>query len=176
MDLEHLQPRDLFTLFSRILVEMRRRGILRSTNNPVADYAEWLVCSALSLELAQKSSRYDAKDSQGRRYEIKGRRLTRQNPSRQLSAIRDLDAKHFDFLAGVLFAEDFTVQKACLIPHEVVARFAIFQEHVRASRLLLRDSLWSEAGVLDITGKVSEIQRASTTLVTAPAVTGRRDL
>ncbi len=54
------------------------------------------------------------------RYQIKGRRITRDNPSRQLSALRDLAKDNFDFLAGVLFAEDFGVIRAAIIPRAII--------------------------------------------------------
>jgi hypothetical protein len=46
-------------------------------------------------------------DPHGQKIEVKCRRLTRHNQSWQLSAIRNLESAHFDFLAGVLFNEDF---------------------------------------------------------------------
>ena len=48
----------------------------------------------------------------GRKFEIKGRRPTPENSSRQLSALRDLDEKPFNFLVGILFDEDFSVRRA----------------------------------------------------------------
>lgn len=158
-NLEPLPTHELLALFSGVLDELRRRGTIRSTNNPVADYAESLVSRALSLTLAPKSSTgYDALDTLGRRYEIKGRRPTRQNTSRQLSALRGLEAKHFSFLAGVLFDEDFTVRRACLIPYETVVQLAVYRKHVNAWVLHLRDSVWSADGVQDITLSVSKAQ------------------
>jgi hypothetical protein len=159
MELEFLRTHELLALFSEVLDELRRRETIRSTNNPVADYAESLVSRALSLALAPKSSTgYDAVDALGRRYEIKGRRPTKQNPSRQLSAIRGLKAKHFSFLAGVLFAEDFSVHRACLIPYETVKQLAVYREHVNAWILHLRDSVWSAPGVQDITEPILKVQ------------------
>jgi len=37
-----------------------------------------------------------------------------------MSVIRQLDARRFDFLVGVLFEEDFSVRRACVVPHNVV--------------------------------------------------------
>jgi hypothetical protein len=45
---------------------------------------------------------HDATDGADTRYQVKGRRLTRHNASRQMSAIRNLDQTPFDQLAGVL--------------------------------------------------------------------------
>jgi hypothetical protein len=100
-------------------------------NNPVGDYAEYLCASALSLTLAGNSAKgYDAVDADGQRHQIKGRRPTPANPSRQLSVIRNLDSKPFEFLAGVVFAPDFAVLRAALIPHDVVVIRAKYRKHV----------------------------------------------
>lgn len=150
--LDHKSTKELLALFSDVLSELRTRKVVRSTNNPVADYAEGLVATALSLQLLPGSTTgCDAKDDAGRRYEIKGRRLTAHNPSTQLSVLRALDKCHFDFLAGVLFNQDFSVQRACLIPRDVVARTAKFRQHVNGWILFLRPALWEEPGVTDIT-------------------------
>ena len=152
--------RELVRLFSGVLTELRRREVIRSSNNPVADYSERLVASALSLKLETKSTTgFDGVDSRGRKYEIKGRRLTSHNPSTQLSAIRGLDQAHFDFLAGVLFAEDFSVKRACLIPRAVVQRVAKYRRHVNAWILLLQPGLWKERGVRDISDDVRAAEK-----------------
>jgi hypothetical protein len=52
MEFELLKTHELFALFSGGPDELRRRDVIRSTNNPVADYAESLVARALSLKLA----------------------------------------------------------------------------------------------------------------------------
>lgn len=112
-DLESLSSVELLRLFARVMTELRSRGVVRGANNPVADYAEGLVAAALGLSLVAKSSTgHDAVDADGRRYEIKGRRPTKENPSAQSRVVRGLDAKHFDFLVGVVFNEDFSVSRA----------------------------------------------------------------
>jgi hypothetical protein len=78
-------------------------------------------CKAFGWKQADNASAYlDAISPDGIRYQIKACRLTQQNGSRELSAIRDLDGQHFDFLAGVLFSKDYSVLRAALIPHAVV--------------------------------------------------------
>src|SRR6266852_4642241 len=67
----------LLMAYSEILRELRRRNLIRSANNPIADIAETLVAVALKLELTSGSTTgHDAKDINGVRYEIKGRRIT----------------------------------------------------------------------------------------------------
>jgi hypothetical protein len=158
MNLKTYSTQELLALFSRVLAELRQRGTIRSTNNPVADYAEYLVAQAFSLTLAQKSTTgYDAVDAFGHRYEIKGRRLTKDNRSRQLSAIRMLDRQHFSYLAGVLFHEDFSVHRACLIPYETVKQIAVYRSHVNGWILHLRDNVWEIHDVKDITEPILKV-------------------
>lgn len=67
---------DLLSLYSRVMRELEVRKVARTANNPAGNYAEWLAAKALRLDLATNSTRYDAEDAAGRRYEIKGVRRT----------------------------------------------------------------------------------------------------
>ena len=147
--------RELLKLYTELLTELRSRGIVRTSNGPGADVAEGLVAKALSLTLnAASTAGYDGIDPNGRKIEVKCRRLTRHNDSRQLSAIRNLESAHFDFLAGVLFNEDFSVMKAALIPFQVVKDQAVFVKHTNGWKFVLRDSIWTLPGVEDITSRL----------------------
>jgi hypothetical protein len=150
---------EILSLFADIIEELGRRGLTRSKNNPVADYAEHLVCKAFSLTSAEKSTKgYDATDSTGKKYEIKSRRKSpRSNPTR-FSAIRDLQHRHFDFLVAVLFSQDFTVMRAALITYDRVLGLTFRQEHVNGWILPIRDSVWSADGVVDVTARLRRIQ------------------
>lgn len=103
------------------------------------------------------SKHTDAIASDGIRYQIKGRRLTRHNKSRQLGAIRDLGGAHFDFLAGVLFAEDYGVKRAAIIPYSVAVQRATFVEHTNSHKFMLRDDVWSAHGVRDVTSELQAV-------------------
>jgi hypothetical protein len=160
--LESLDDRQLLVLYGDVLDTLRARGAIRSTNNPVADYAEGLCKQALNLTLAKKSTAgYDGTDPTGRKIEIKARRLTKHNSSRQLSAIRGIEHGHFDYLAGVLFNADFTVLKGCLIPHDLVRLHGVANKHTNSHKLLLRDFVWSLPGVRDITSALHAAEQAS---------------
>jgi hypothetical protein len=112
---------ELLAAYGAVMDELRRRDIVRSSNSPVSDYAELLFCKALGWRRENNSAAgHDATDQTRQRYQIKGRRLTRHNRSRQLSAIRRLEDNPFDVLAGVLFDETFQVVRAALIPVELV--------------------------------------------------------
>ena len=157
-NLAALHSHELLRLYGDLLKELTRRGIVRSTNNPVAGVAEYLVVNALNLKRVPQSTKgYNATDHKNQKYEIKSRRLTQNNPSRMLGAMRECELGHFDFLAGVLFNEDFSLYKACLIPHKVVLAESRFREHVNAHILELDDELWHRPGVTDITADLRGI-------------------
>ena len=158
-NLYRLGNHQILSLFADIMEELSKRGIIRSKNNPVADYAEHLVCKAFSLTAAAKSTKgYDATDVQGKRYEIKSRRQSARSKPTRFSAIRDFEAQHFDILVAVLFFQDFTVKRAALIPYSVVRKLAFRQEHVNGWILPIRDSVWSADGVVDVSATLRKIQ------------------
>lgn len=155
-NLSQLTVTQLLTLHSEIGEELRTRGIVRSANNPTGDLAEYLFCTAFGWQQAPNSERgFDATGADGTRFQIKGRRIHRRNPSRQLSAIRDLDGGHFDVLAGVLFDDDFKVTRAVLIPRVVVAERSTYISHTNSNRFMLRDDVWLAPGVIDVTAEVA---------------------
>jgi len=157
-DLPNLKTSELLRLYTDLLDELLKRKIVRSYNNPVAGVGEYLVVNALGLKRVPQSTKgYNAVDKESRKYEIKSRRLTQDNPSRMLGAIRECEAGHFDFLAGVLFNEDFSLHKACLIPHRVVLSKAKFRKHDNAHVLELDDLLWRYEGVVDLTKMLRKV-------------------
>jgi hypothetical protein len=134
---------------------LRKLGVTRS-ENMLGDLAEFWAAGALSLALAQGSNKgFDATDGNGVRYQIKARRPTAANPSRQLGALRNLDKDDpFEFLIGVLFTPDFAVLRAASIPLDVVRKLATYVPHNNSWRLMLRDHVWAIAGVKDITAEL----------------------
>lgn len=158
-DLKGLSAADLLVLHARIGDELRVRGVVRTGNNPVGDLAEVLFCRAFGWQQAGNSNRnVDAIGQDGSRIQIKGRRLTSHNASRQLSAIRDFDGAHFDVLAAVLFAEDYVVRRAALIPRAAVAQRAKFITRTNSHKFLLHDDVWNLAGVQDVTDALRNVQ------------------
>lgn len=146
----------LLALYGEILDELRDRGIVRTGNSPVGDYAELLFSRAFNWTLEPNSSSgHDASDAQGLRYQIKGRRLGTSTASRQLSAIRRLNDQTFDYLAAVLFDPSFKVTRAILIPHDLVVRRARRVEHTNSWTFILDDKVWRESGVRDVTAEIA---------------------
>lgn len=158
IDLFDLAPKELLSLHTRVADELRNRGIVRSSNNPTGDLAEYLFCKAFHWKQDSNSNaNVDAKGTDGTRYQIKGRRITRNNKSRELSAIRDFDGEHFDFLAGVIFSEDYTIIRAAIIPHLVVLKRATFMQRTNSHKFHLRDEVWDASGVLDVTAELRAV-------------------
>lgn len=107
-----LTPTELLAMHADITEELRKRGIVRSSNNPTADVAELLFCRAFRWQQAGNSNRAaDATCAEGKLYQIKARRLTAPKTSRELGALRNLPAGGFHFLAAVLFESNYTVDE-----------------------------------------------------------------
>lgn len=158
-DLTSLTAWELLALHAQIGEELRARGITRSANNPTGDLAEYLFCKAFDWAQAPNSkANLDAVASDGVRYQIKGRRLTQHNGSRQLSAIRNLDGDNFDVLAGVLFGEDYRILRAALIPRSFVVDRATFVEYTNSHIFHLRDDVWDASGVRDVTDALKAVE------------------
>lgn len=155
MSMEDLTDRQLLELHCKVMETLRERGVVRSSNNPVADYTETLVARALDATLAVSSQAgFDAIGQDGTRYQIKGRRRTAANRSTQLSALRNLSSNPFDQLAAVMYNSTLNVEYAALIPLEVVKELGRFRSHTNAHTLHFRRSILNEPGVVDITSQI----------------------
>lgn len=153
-ELESLSTRELLQQYSRILDELRARKVVRTSNGPIGDYAEWLVANQLGLTLVTNStSGFDAIDENRMKFQIKGRRLTSRNQSRQLSAIRNLESREFDYLIAVFFNEKVEIQQVVKIPHEIIGKYARYREHVHAYVLVLQQNILNDPMTQDITAE-----------------------
>ena len=152
IDLAKLSNRQLLSTYCALMAAMKDRGVIRSSNNPVADYTESLVSRALGLTLeGQSQAGHDALDRNGKRYQIKGRRLTANNTSPQLGAIRNLGQNPFDFLAAVAYDANLAILYAALIPIEVVTESSRYSSHSNSHVLIFKRSLLDDVRVTDIT-------------------------
>lgn len=150
-DLEKLSTQELLISFSNILDELKSRDVLRTRNNPVGDYGEWIVSKKLNLLLACNSTEgYDAIDVNGLKFQIKCRRQDKPNKSKQLGTIRDLENKKFDFLIGLIFTKDFQVVEAYKIPHSIIGNYAKYKTRINGHVLRLRGDLIKDPAVENI--------------------------
>ena len=156
MDLSKLEIKELLHLQASVISELKAQNVVRTQNNPVGDYTEWLLAKGLKLRLAHNSSSgYDAIDEEGKKYQIKGRRVSQTNQSKQLSALRNYDKKDFDYMVAVVFDEHFEVIEAHKIPHEVIGEYSKYRKHDNAHILHLRGAILGDSRVKDIRGEIS---------------------
>ncbi len=155
----HLYRKSLIELLrqqAEAIDELQRRGVARTANAPLGDYAEHLFTKAFGWTLtANSKSGHDAIDAAGLRFQIKARRL-RQGVAgeRQLGIFRNLPEDRFDMLGAILFDRDFSVRKAALIPHTIVLENARHVTHVNGWRFILEDRVWALNGVRDVTERL----------------------
>ncbi|WP_373326340.1 DUF6998 domain-containing protein [Cronobacter turicensis] len=160
--LTSLSDLELLSLHSEILTQLRFRGVIRTKNNPVGDYAEWLVSKALGMTLLRNSSAgVDAIDADGMKVQIKARRVTPDNPSRQLSALRNYEAADFDYLIAVIFDETYNVLDAYKIPHEVIRDYARHSDYVNAHIINLKGAILADPRVTSIKENLTARSSAS---------------
>lgn len=83
----------LLGLYSDIIAELRRRGLVRTNNPPLGDLAEYAAALAYGGTLAPNSEKsFDLTTEDGRRVQVKARQVgAKASPSQTFSAIRSLD-------------------------------------------------------------------------------------
>lgn len=132
---------ELAKAWARCMRVMRKRDLTRTANTPVGDYAERIACDRLSLtRLGFSEKSIDALGPDGTRYQIKGRRMTPENKSRQLGAIRDVRSVLFDVLLALFFNEDLDLVEMWSIPCEVVQE-AAYVERTNSTRFVLTKAI-----------------------------------
>ena len=152
---------ELLELHGAIIEELRLRKIVRSSNGPIGDYAEYLFAKAFDWELVGNAQKgYDAKDKNGQSYQIKSRRITPHNGSRQLSPLRSLPEKGFTFLAGVLFNADYSIYRAVILPHVVIEPRCRFSKTVNGWLFKLGDDVWQMPEARDVTPELKSAAAA----------------
>ena len=99
---------------------LKNLGILRSERTLQGDYAEWLVARLLNLHLSKSAVEkgLDARDEEGRTYQIKSR-IVSDLSSRTSFDLSDPDF-HFDHLVAGFFDLNLDVLGMLRIPYDVV--------------------------------------------------------
>jgi len=152
--------KELLKLYSKIMGEMRSRRLVRSSNNPLGDYAEKIISEKLGLQLIKGSNKgFDAVDPKGIRYQIKARRITAPNTSRQLGVIRNLGAKDFDYLLAAIFDAEFNLKELWRIPHGLLLKkhYATFRKHQNGHIVILSGQILKDKAVKDLTKSIGVI-------------------
>ena len=102
---------------------------------------EYLFCRAFGWKQSGNSHpNADTTGADGKTlYQIKGRRWTPHNKSRQLGALRGLPDGGFHFLAAVLLKPDYSVDRAAIVPRALVLANAKHVEWTNSWKFMLRD-------------------------------------
>ena len=142
--------KELLLTHGSVIEKLVSLGVVKTRNNPIGDYTEWLVRRRLGLKEAPANQKgFDAIDDNGNRYQIKGRR--EEGASVQFSPVRDLEKRHFDFLVAVAFNGDYSIRFAVKIPREKVEEFATYRDYVNGHLPILRNKDTMRPGIMDIT-------------------------
>jgi hypothetical protein len=132
--------RELLASIEVNLQELRRRGVVRTNNAPVGDYAEALVRDVLGGTLEPNSGKSrDLVTDDGERIQVKARIVRNGSaPERQLSSFRSFD---FDQLVVILFDAEYHVRRATMLPVQLVVECATTDSYVNARRVVASDAL-----------------------------------
>lgn len=154
IDLSGMALRRLLGLYSEILTELLRRGVVRSRNAPAGDLAEALVAAAYEGKLAPPSEKsWDVRAADGRALQVKCRVLEAgDNRSHAYSPFRSwsFDACVFILLDSVTY----DVTKALEVPVAQVEEASREVAWVRGHRLHVRQDLAALPGARDVTSLV----------------------
>lgn len=134
----------IVALYGEVMSELRDRGIVRSSNNPIADMAETVIADYFGVTPEPPNQKaYDVKTKDGKRIQVKALRRTR-STRRNLSAIRSLE---FDQLAVVIFERDMTLIEALTIPVAAVRDHMGWSTSWNANRLSITRKLLADPRV-----------------------------
>jgi hypothetical protein len=158
-DLLSFSESGLFSVYRAILRELKSRGVIRTENAPVGDYAEYLVATALGGLLAPNSEKaWDVLGSDGEKLQVKARVVS--DPAEpgqlQLSPFRSFS---FDSAVIVLLsATDYAVSRASKVPCHVIESSAIHREHVNGKVLFARPGITGHPDATDLTATLRAAQ------------------
>lgn len=131
--------------------------MIRTTNAPTGDYAEFLVARLLGVKLAPNSEKsWDVRTQDRKTMQVKSRVVA--NPraagERQLSPFRSFE---FDEVAIVLFDDDYRVWRAVRLPAKVAEERSTYRSHVNGNILFAKDQLLDDPLANDITSELQAV-------------------
>ena len=162
-DLTALEVADLLRLSAAATVELRRRGVLRTGNAPLGDYAEWLALRAFGGTLAPNSEKsYDLLSEDGRRIQVKARRVDTPPRRGQLQSSPFRSWGFDEALLVLVDAESYEVLRASLVPAPVLEGAARFSPHINGHFVIMDDRLMGHDGAVDVSEVLREAARGET--------------
>ena len=136
---DHATPQ-LLSQYAQILAELRIRGVVRTANAPLGDYAEHMALRVYGGSLAQNSAKsYDLTTDNGRRIQVKARTVS---ASTSASAVFSV-FRSFDFDVATLLVLDsrtYALKWAREMAPDHVKEASRWSAHVRGHLLSIRDA------------------------------------
>ena len=132
---------ELLVTHESILAELRRRGVVRTNDAPLGQWAEGLAHRKLGGTLEPNSKKgFDLVTLEGRKIQVKARlvRDVKKRSERLLSVFRSFD---FDDCLVLLFDQKYEVRNAVLLSAKVVAERARMSKHVNGHLLFATDAI-----------------------------------
>ena len=156
LQLDRLSTRALLRLYSDILTELVRRGVVRSRNAPAGDLAEFLVAQALGGVLPAPSEKSWDVLVDGRHVQVKVRLIASgDKKSHSYSPFRSWD---FDTCVFVLLdAHTYDVTRAVEVPVAAVQQLAREVSWVKGFRVGTRSDLTAVPGAVDRTAELQAV-------------------
>lgn len=149
---------ELLAGYARTLEVLRTRGVLRTANAPVGDFAEWLVWRGFGGTIEPNSTKsHDVTDALGRKLQVKARLVSQRATPGQLqtSVFRSWT---FDFAVLVQLAErDYSVVRASMVPVHLFDEGhanAKWSEHVKGWAVFMTPALMSHPDAVDVTAQL----------------------
>jgi hypothetical protein len=125
----------MLALWANALRELRKRGVVRTFNNPIGDIAEELVALHYGGERGSFSQKpWDVRVGD-ELLQVKALRRTGVRTRRNLSPIRSDDGD--TAVVVVIFTEDLRVEQALRIPREVVNEMFVPRSHVNGRIIVM---------------------------------------
>lgn len=134
-------------VYTSLLVELRRRGLVRTNNAPIGDLAECACAAYYEGELAPNSEKsFDLTAADGRRIQVKVRNVHNgTSPSAVFSSIRSMD---FDVCVFILAdAKSNTIEAAYEWTSEEIQAHGRFTTHTNSTLIRIGKVRAGIAGV-----------------------------
>ena len=157
MKYDNLNDKQLLLEYCKIQDAIRERKLRSPGGNPVAGYAELLVCERLGLCCEDTEERgRDAIDPKTQeKYETKHTRAPKSTPKTgRINGLDDeTESQPFDFLVFIVFNQDLTVRNVYRIPCETVREHKQWSNGFKGYFISMNDRVLGAAGVKDIRDK-----------------------
>lgn len=148
--LKYKTPLELLKLHGEILQELKRQGVVKTRNQPIADYSKWLVRTRLNLkEVKNPNEKYDAYDNSGIKYLVRSRQVIGDNLA-LFSVIRKIEERNFDYVVVITYDEEYKIADAYKIPIDILIKEVDYNDYQNGYIIKLRDLDLNDKRITDV--------------------------